>query len=409
MLFAIQGCSRDQPTADVDLADIPHITATEVVRVGSRNDPDSGFSRIASLDVDSEGNVFLFESVDRQIRKYNEQGTEILRFGRSGDGPGEFQTVATVGVLGDSVWVLETGNSRRRISLFNRNGDFVSSSWAEGVNVPLSGYQIGVATPQFMGLDGFFIGHVSSIIAAPLDGPPSGIDANDVVMEPRVRFDLNGLVVDTIGWDPRVPPPEQWLEATTFRGVNYLTQPPNDAALSVRHTYGALRVERNIATDPEFGLLTVISIGLARDTVYHRTILYEPVRYNESVLNSLAVQYSGIQVTDDRRRYSAISRLTPDSSEIRKAIRSAFAFPEFQPPVQQIWLDNDQRLWIKRENTGDRLVDWIVLDADGWPGFQTSLPQTFRPMWSRDVDVWGTLPDEFEVPMLVKYRLDALR
>jgi hypothetical protein len=107
VLTAALACSRsDRPgTGDVDA--FPALTAAEDLRIGDVDDPDLGFSRIGGVDVDRDGQVFVYEAMDRQIRVYDSEGRPVRRIGRQGEGPGEFGWVARLGVVGDTVWVCD--------------------------------------------------------------------------------------------------------------------------------------------------------------------------------------------------------------------------------------------------------------------------------------------------------------
>ena len=79
----------------------------EVVRIGSTDDPDYGFSRISAVDADADGNVYVVERYDRQARVYSPVGELLQCMGGQGPGPGEFEVLERFSVKGDSVWAYD--------------------------------------------------------------------------------------------------------------------------------------------------------------------------------------------------------------------------------------------------------------------------------------------------------------
>jgi len=153
---------------DLDL--LPRLTLEEVSRIGSVDDPDFGFSRIGSVDVDRDGNVWLFEWVAGELRVYSPNGDLLRRVGRRGDGPGEFSQYAspTLGLLGDTVWTFDTNS--RRLTLFNRSGEVLSTAQAEEVRVPLHNPASTAAVDlNHIGADGRFVGDPGGTFAPPFD------------------------------------------------------------------------------------------------------------------------------------------------------------------------------------------------------------------------------------------------
>ena len=97
-----------------DMDAVPRVELEEEVRIGSVDDPDYGFSRVGSVDVDEEGNLYVYEFADTEIRVYSPDGELLRRFGGEGDGPGEFSGLTvTFGVQGDTVHRSPCSSSER--------------------------------------------------------------------------------------------------------------------------------------------------------------------------------------------------------------------------------------------------------------------------------------------------------
>jgi hypothetical protein len=395
----VSGCVGEEGPAGLD--SIPVRQVVEEVRIGDQLDPDIGFSRIGAVDVDPDGNIYVFESQDLQIRKYDSDGNLIVVLGRPGEGPGEFRSAAAIGIKADTLWALETASTSRRMSLFATTGEFIGTSQMTPVFVPRSGLQVGMMFPQYMGDDGFLQGYITTIVGG---SAPSGIGVADTVPEPRVRFDLRGNVVDTIGWDTYRP--SVWdLDFVVINGIRYLAEPPNDSPLTVRVTDGRIIVERQVPNEDQIGVLRIARTNMTGDTVFVREYPYTPVQFNETLLDSIARVYSAIEVTSDGTGFRSIP-FGPDSLSVRRDLRSAFTFPPYQPPALQAQTDSDGRLWLQREVLDGADRRWNVFGTDGEALFHVDLPDGSRLLWAGDRTIWTSETDALDVPWLVRYRLD---
>src|SRR5690606_14633985 len=106
VLLLVVACGTgDGATGSDHIAAAPELEAEEVVRVGSVDDPDAGFSRIGGITVDGQGGVHVLESQEKQIRVYDWNGVQIRTFGRDGAGPGEFKSPRLIGYRRDTLAV----------------------------------------------------------------------------------------------------------------------------------------------------------------------------------------------------------------------------------------------------------------------------------------------------------------
>lgn len=71
----------------------------------------------------SDGRIYIGDSRDQVIKVFGPDGVQQEPVGKSGPGPGEFATLLSAGLLGDSLygWDMRTN----RLSIFNRAGEFV--------------------------------------------------------------------------------------------------------------------------------------------------------------------------------------------------------------------------------------------------------------------------------------------
>jgi len=72
---------------------------------------------------DEDGNLFVLDSQDCCIKKFDRNGNFLLKFGRQGQGPGEFQYPGLLGIGGENRLIVECGDSTYQI--FDLMGQYV--------------------------------------------------------------------------------------------------------------------------------------------------------------------------------------------------------------------------------------------------------------------------------------------
>jgi hypothetical protein len=405
------GCDGAVAGRELSLESLPLLVADEELRIGSTEDPNFGFSQIGDVDVDADGVLFVFENRDLEIRAYDPTGRLLRRFGRRGAGPGEFQRAARLGIVGDTVWTIES--LPPRLTLFTRDGQLLSAATPDAVTLPLPA-GLGHVNPRGMRPDGLFFSDLSSVSFS-RDAPASPVQPSDSIPVPRVLFDATGAVVDTIGWDasppPRLVPPPGYVSAPSEMiemGSNRYRVPVPPSALPTWTALGDGRIifDQPLPTEVD-ATFTVTRLDLARDTVYSRRIHYRPESYTSDKLDSIAA--SSARLPGGGAYLASVGPPTPepfaDPLTVR-ALREKMNFPEFQPTISSAWVAQDEGLWLRRVGNGD-IARWVVLDAEGLPRGELTMPANSRVVWSRGDSFWVIELDELDVPWLVRYRLRA--
>jgi hypothetical protein len=298
----------------------------------------------------------------------------------------------------------------RRITLFGRNGTVLSTAPAQEVLVPVPGGFVYVS-PWAMGTDGLFSSHLGRRGYNPRDAAPTGVEAGDSMPVPRIRFRATGEVVDTVGWDPSpdprmVPPPgmESRFEMIEVGQRRYLVP---DAPSVLPHWLslhdGRIEVDFPLAETGDRGTFTVTRIGLAGDTVYSRRLNYRPVAYTPADLDDVAA-LAARGVTAQMAPVGGPEAGAPDPAA-QAALREAMSYPEFRPPISWTWVDADERVWLRRDESAGDVDHWILLDAEGRPWGELELPSGTRILWSRGDVFWAIELDELDVPWLVEHRI----
>lgn len=386
-----------------DFDALPRISLEEELRIGSVDDPDYGFTGIGGVDVDRDGNLYVLEQADVQIRVYSPTGELLRRIGRRGEGPGEFRSAPRFGIHGDTLWAIET--SGRRISLFRLDGTVISTSPIQTVTVLLA-RSVGNIMPIAMREDGLFI---SDMTMFSFSRDMSEFNATDTVQVPRIVYAASGAPVDTIGWTPYVQQQRsgetEWVTVGDNRYI--VPRPPSGDPVSVTLPDGRVLIEPAPATSAGPTPLTVTRLGFAGDTVFVRDYVYQPHPFDDAALDAAAWRVAktpggGIPILNG---VPTAPPVPDDSMDAFNRIRGAMDFPPFQPPIRFNRVGTDGSIWLAREEDGGPDRRWTVLDPEGLLVGEVVLPTVVIPMWMAGDRVIVSDRDEFDVPWLVSYRM----
>ena len=75
-------------------------------------------SRPSEISLDSKGNIYIHEYHAPEIKKYNAEGKYISKFGRSGEGPGEFKNLVNI-CINKKDELVAVDVSPARVTIFN--------------------------------------------------------------------------------------------------------------------------------------------------------------------------------------------------------------------------------------------------------------------------------------------------
>jgi hypothetical protein len=392
-LLVLVGCEPAPPPEDALLGSLPTLEPTENLRIGSVDDPEAGFSAVTGVEVDRDGNLYVLEAQEKEVRVFDREGIRIRTLGREGEGPGEFRYVSRFGLVGDTVWVLDYG--LQRTTLFHREGPLLSTgSWA-GVSVAFgSGGSTGNVGPFQMRRDGLFTSRIVGIAVAMGAGP-----SQDSLRIPEVLFHPSGAVVDTVGWEVQPPAPSSSGQRVEVGGTGYsVPRPPSDGPLRAEFPDGLWLVKRPVARADTVSRLSLTRLDLQGDTALSRLYRYAPRRYSDEVLDSLAMP---INV----RRRAARSGADPEA--VMNRIRAAMEVPEFQPPVLETVAGPGGTLWLRREDGGGLAHRWLIVGPDGTPRGHVEVLRRSRVRWVGEEEFVTVERDEYDVPWVVRFRLEG--
>ncbi len=356
------------------LPDAPHHSLEPDLVVGVlEGDPAYLFGDIRGLDVGPEGEIFVLDYQARHIRVFSREGEHLRTLAGPGDGPGEIRRAN--GILLDdegTLWVNDHGRMHY-LGLDPVTGE-------ERARIPFADLSFAYLWDRARDLEGRFF----QSAARPLSTPGSSGDAGPV--ESR-----------SVAWLKWVDPASNTTDSIslgeiTTRAYRFVTQ-GGGGMMGIPFAPSARRVVR-----PAGGFWHTDGQGyrLHRSTLDGDTALV------------IEVGMSPRPVTAQDRARLLEERGTGDSP-IAQAFRDAIAFaPDHHPLLDQLVVDDADRLWVRRVRPESDLPLYDVFHPDG--EYLLSVELSFPASeWWPPVIRRGTLllpfPDEMEVPRIARIPL----
>jgi len=112
------------PLKPVKLPGMPAtLKLTEDLCIGKETkDENYMFSRLGSIQVDDDGNIYVLDTKEILVKVYDKNGKHLRTFGKKGQGPGEFQSALRMYMAErEKLTFLDTGN--KRFSYYSLNGE----------------------------------------------------------------------------------------------------------------------------------------------------------------------------------------------------------------------------------------------------------------------------------------------
>ncbi len=377
---ALAACSGGESggALAIRIADLPVLAYAEEARIGSFDDPVVGFSQIGDVEAGPDGAVYVSELQASEVRIYAADGTLLRTVGRAGEGPGEFARPTSIGLLGDTLWVRDS--RRRRISWFGPDGALVhetpGTSLSVESDIPGMSINVLIGDPR----DDGFVGSTRSIGVA-------GGAADRPYFVPRIRFDRDGNVVDTLRWDTIDPGPTVRIEGSAMHPPSLHPSSP----LVVRDGDDRFELAWAVATESDRGTLEAVRTTAGGDTLARASLAYDPIPLPGSVRDSLLEPLEGLG-----------SVFGFNERAFQSAMASGLDLPEHRPPVRSAERGRAGEIWIELNEARADSTAWLLLDPDLTPRGRVVLPSSMSPKHIAGSTAWVIDTDEFDVPWLVR-------
>ena len=351
------------------------------------DDSATALTRVVSLVVDDDGRIYTSHPQDAAILVHDAEGKRVGRWGRRGEGPGEFGSLGGIILVKDTLWAFDY--EHYRFGAFAPDGRLLRTLT---VPIDLGGPDMARSPPRPYGMlsDGRIIG-----------SPPAWsheVAQGTITESPVLLMDSTGAAGDTLYSRPT----SVWAvqEPRSSRGFgSYRQQPFDDTDLYVTSPVAPeyVMVDRLVgeehAAAPTF---RVARISFDGDTLFERTYPYEPVPIDPALPDSLVDDFAaGFN--------QAGFRSAPTPARAAELARGNLHVPAHFPPVTRAVVGRDGTIWLRREGSDPQSAEWLVLDPGGEPIGRVTLPARTTVAVAERGRFWGWELDDLDVPYIVRY------
>jgi hypothetical protein len=353
------------------------VSAEPVLEIGQVEGADEyqlhGVAHIAQL---SDGTIVAANTGSDELRFYDARGYHLRTSGRSGSGPGEFESIDYVRRLtGDTLLVFD-GRSRR-ITLFDAEGGYVRD-FSPGTDGRQSSGISGALA------DGALLTGVHSVL------PPTSVDNHRRVIE---YFMLHGDSAVTLG---------SYADAE----MNLLYFPDGNRRISIllpfsRDDYSATGPEHAfIGSSDSYEIHVWGGAGVLERIIRSAHVPPRPVTED---LKSAWIEAN----IEGRTRAAAAAGIPFDEADARRRMQDLQYAPAL-PAYAGFVATEEGGLWVKdfvlpgAEGTPER---WTIFDPDGRIHGMVDLPAQFRPLHVDADTVLGVFRDALDVEYIRGYTI----
>lgn len=362
VVLALVMLTACDPATSISESDNESVAITEIVTLGSVDDPVLGFASVDGLAVGDH--IFVLQSRIAEVTELSRSGELVRRIGHRGQGPGEFAIPSGLGLRGDTLWVLDHGN--RRVSYFLDGALLFDESWPSAQLSPQE-YLAGIlplAAGSFLGI----------VATRSLD--PEGDSPDDFTLV-RIEGDI---VTNTVAE----------LKGSLPQGVRlgrvHVTAVVTDFPIFIVAPGGdyVVVIERPVPDGPK-ARIQLTKISESGDTIFSKSVFRSSVPYTEADWNhALDRVFSAYDPPFSRAELEAASRV-----------------PKWQVPVSAARIGEDGAIWLGLDHPlGADSVVWLVSHPAGDEVFEIKLPADFRVRTVYKNEVWGVVTDDLDVPYM---------
>ena len=96
----------------------------EDLSIGNEEDENYLFYKIRDIQVDRDGSIYISDSGNHRVQKFDKNGNYLLTIGKKGQGPGEFKVPTYIQIDNDSGNIF-VNNESRKIIIFDKEGKYI--------------------------------------------------------------------------------------------------------------------------------------------------------------------------------------------------------------------------------------------------------------------------------------------
>lgn len=351
----------------------PEVTEAHVdLRLGTRggDDPNFIFGDIRGVQAARDGTIFVLDYQAIEVRVFSPDGEFLRTIVRQGEGPGEVREANGIVLSGDTLlWVNDHGQ------------------WAI-VGVDPRGEELRRFTKPIRSYGYIWDGTFDRQGRYWRQDQHAG-DEEEVVDEEtgpyegsfRVyykSYDLSTEEVDSV-----------YMGESTYRG------------------YASVRETESSYYQIPFAVTDIAVVDPSGGFWNANTGSYRLVRRGEGGDTLMVIEASlpRVPVTSEDRSSYVQEIVDRRPEELRAAEAVAVLMPDFKPVLEDMFMDDEGRLWVKRAVPADTppFFDLFSDDGDYLGSIRLGFtPAPYRPLWVQHGNIYAVIEDELDVPYVVR-------
>lgn len=334
-----------------------------VLVLGSLGGGPTEFYQIRDIDLLPDGGIAVANGGTNEIRLFTADGQYVRSAGRKGHGPGEYDGLYWLHVVGDSLLAHDWGNDR--VSVLDSTGAYGRSfrlEWHYGIVSP-------VAVLPDRTLLGFTTRHMVEL-------PHAGLVTDSALLS---RYDFQGALVDSIG---------------RFAHNQRVVRRAGNRQTTLGLPFSAIG---QVAVSPE-GFCYVFGVH-SEVRCHHRD--GQLTRIARLARDPLPVTGEQIEAYWDRELASRNERRV----DALRRMRDVMVFPDFYPAFSDLLVDDQGRIWAQEyHRPHDSDINWDVIRDGRWIA-SVKVDTAFQLMLIRGDRLLGVWRNELGVETVRAYRL----
>lgn len=345
---------------------------------------DHELALVPRIAVSASGILATSDIAENRLRFFDANGRETTRFGRRGEGPGEFLNLSIRNWIADTIVTVDA--PQMRSSFVSRDGKLVRTVlWHRRLHPPAGVNAAAIPLPLIM--PSAFLregGQLLRLFRPGDEAFPAWIDSRvgDGLGNPVAHVDRDGRLVRVVAVVPRAPGCTSGDRVT----VAFCARPM--AAYSPSGSRVAVTVPQPAAR----GFSLVVVNGMNGDTVYARHLERQAVPVSREVLDSI------------RGRRNVVIGASGEVST-RQGSTAATVYP----PVLRVVVSDDGIVWLEVPTRERATREWLVLDTQGGTIGTVRIPAHVNVHLVARDGFWAIEPDPDGWEDVVRYRLEGGR
>ena len=338
------------------------------VRIGSSGGAAGDvFGSVSGLAVAHDGRIYIADGQANEIRVFTSDGKPLTRFGRQGEGPGEFRAVDGVAIFPDGRIAVRDPRIFR-LSIFHADGRFISS-----FRLMRPFMQVTRGEGLWVTRDARVVDRVT--VTATLEvSKPSTVSV--------MIYSADGLVQDTLG----------------------LVEVPPGGGIPITRN-GMLAASMSIPFAPA----PIVAVDPDQNVAYSDGVQYEiaVIRAGQSTVRRFARERALDVVTGDERDAARAQLDERVRQLVGEGRLGAFEFPANKPAYTHLVADATGHWWAGHRSGSDfweQPTSYDLYDPDGRFLGAVSVPP-IRILQIGDDFIAGVVRDDFDVETVVVLRL----